>query len=302
MTPVRYATAAAFKQALETRLRSASSSGTDFARRRQLLVFQRLLARITVEFGDAVTLKGGLVVELRVDRARTTKDVDLRLVGSPVDLLERLQRAAQLELGDFMRFEIVAHGEHPEIANEGMVYEGRRYRVACSVAGKPYGQPFGLDIGFADPIFGEPDVVQAEDVLGFAGIPPGSLRLYPLETHVAEKLHAYTLPRKRPNSRVKDLPDIALLASVREIALDDLQHALRQTFAARKTHELPRSLPSPPSAWVAPYARMAFDDELRWPDMPTLVRAVGDFLDPALSGAGAPIWRPSEWCWGVMVP
>ncbi|MBL8717343.1 MAG: nucleotidyl transferase AbiEii/AbiGii toxin family protein [Myxococcales bacterium] len=129
MTPIRYATAAAFKQALETRLRSASSSGTDFARRRQLLVFQRLLTRITVEFGDAVTLKGGLVVELRVDRARTTKDVDLRLVGSPVDLLERLQRAAGLELGDFMRFEIVAHAEHPEIANEGMVYEGRRYRV-----------------------------------------------------------------------------------------------------------------------------------------------------------------------------
>lgn len=302
MTPIRYATAAAFKQALETRLRSASSSGTDFARRRQLLVFQRLLTRITVEFGDAVTLKGGLVVELRVDRARTTKDVDLRLVGSPVDLLERLQRAAGLELGDFMRFEIVAHAEHPEIANEGMVYEGRRYRVACSVAGKPYGQPFGLDIGFADPIFGEPDVVQAEDTLGFAGIPPGSLRLYPLETHVAEKLHAYTLPRQRPNSRVKDLPDIALLASVREISLADLQQALRQTFAARKTHALPTSLPAPPSAWVAPYARMALDDELHWKDLTTLVRAVGDFLDPALRGVGAPIWRPSEWCWGVMVP
>jgi hypothetical protein len=27
-----------------------------------------------------------------------------------------------------------------------MVYEGQRYRVACALAGKPYGQPFGLDI------------------------------------------------------------------------------------------------------------------------------------------------------------
>jgi hypothetical protein len=38
----RYATAAAFKQAVETRLRSTSSNGNDFARKRQLLVFDRL--------------------------------------------------------------------------------------------------------------------------------------------------------------------------------------------------------------------------------------------------------------------
>jgi hypothetical protein len=79
----RYATAAAFKQAVENRLRSASSNGVDFARRRQLLVFDRFLARITRELGDSAMLKGGLVVELRVERARTTKDIDLRLVGPP---------------------------------------------------------------------------------------------------------------------------------------------------------------------------------------------------------------------------
>lgn len=69
-----YRTAAAFKQALEQRLRTGSISGIDFARRRQLVVFDRFLARIAVEFGDAVTLKGGLAVELRIERARTTKD------------------------------------------------------------------------------------------------------------------------------------------------------------------------------------------------------------------------------------
>jgi hypothetical protein len=65
-----YATDAAFKQALEARLRASSSSGGDFSRRRQLLVFERFLARITREFGDRVMLKGGVVVELRVERAR----------------------------------------------------------------------------------------------------------------------------------------------------------------------------------------------------------------------------------------
>jgi hypothetical protein len=119
-----------------------------------------------------------------------------------------------------------------------MVYEGQQYRVTCVFAGKPYGQPFGLDIAFADPIPGEPDVVTADDVLGFAGIEPPTLRLYPIETHIAEKLHPYTLPRKRPNSRVKDLPDIALLAGVREIDGEQLRRALEQTFGSRKTHAL----------------------------------------------------------------
>lgn len=59
-----YQTAAAFKQGLEQRLRATSSSGVDHARRRQLVVFDRFLARIALELGDAVTLKGGLAVEL----------------------------------------------------------------------------------------------------------------------------------------------------------------------------------------------------------------------------------------------
>ncbi len=292
-----YATAAAFKQAVETRLRSSSSNGTNFGRRRQLLVFDRFLARITRELGDSVILKGGLVVELRVERARTTKDIDLRLVGSPIGLLERLRRAAELELGDFMVFTVARDAEHPAITTEGMVYEGQRYRVSCTLAGKPYGQPFGLDIAFADPIFGEPDVATAADVLGFAGIEPPTVRLYPVETHIAEKLHAYTLPRKRPNSRVKDLPDIALLAGVREIKAEHLRGALEQTFTSRKTHVLPLSVPPPPASWAAPYARMVEEDELTWSDLATLTHAVAAFLAPVLDGSSSRMWTPSMWRW-----
>lgn len=79
MTNSRYATPAAFKQALEQRLRNNSASGVDLARRRQLVVFERLLARVHIAADDTVILKGGLVLELRLQRARTTKDVDLDL-------------------------------------------------------------------------------------------------------------------------------------------------------------------------------------------------------------------------------
>ena len=95
-----YRTAAAFKQALEQRLRTASTSGVDFARRRQLVVFDRFLARIALELGDAVTLKersvariaavvGAIAVQLRratplVLAGHHERDIDLLLAIRPV--------------------------------------------------------------------------------------------------------------------------------------------------------------------------------------------------------------------------
>ena len=152
MTTRTYTSPQSFKQALEQRLRSASKSGADFARRRQLLVFDRFLARIVAVLGDAVLLKGGLVLELRLERARTTKDIDLRLTGTPDGVLARLQEAGRRELGDFMAFEIHPDAEHPTIQNDGMQYEGLRFRAECRLAGRLYGQRFGVDVAFAGRI------------------------------------------------------------------------------------------------------------------------------------------------------
>lgn len=171
MTPRTYASPESFKTALEQRLRASAKTGTAFARKRQLLVFDRLLARIDAVFGDAATLKGGLVLELRLERARTTKDVDLRITGSPATVLAKLQEAGRRDLGDFMTFEVVPDELHPEIQNDGMQYEGLRFRAACTVAGKIYGQRFGIDVVFGGPILGTPDLVVATDVPS-----PSSLR------------------------------------------------------------------------------------------------------------------------------
>lgn len=297
MSPRIYSSAESFKQALEQRLQSSSKNGFDFTRRRQLLVFDRFLARVVATVGDAATLKGGLVLELRVERARTTKDVDLRMVGSPSELLAKLQRAGRLDLHDFMAFEIVPDAQHPEILTDAAQYEGLRFRAKCNLAGKIYGQPFGVDVGFGDPMFGEPDVVVGDDVLGFAGVSPPTLRLYPLETHIAEKLHAYTMPRQRPNSRVKDLPDLALLASVRRIDAKCLRAALEQTFVFRKTHPLPTSLPAPSEAWQTPYAAMAREDQLAWPTLEAVTKAAQAFMDSVLEKPVDATWDPAEWIW-----
>jgi len=106
-------------------------------------------------------------------------------IGSPDDILARLQEAGRRDLGDFLTFEVGPDEDHPEIQNDGMPYDGLRFRAECKLARKVYGQPFGVDVAFGDPILGEPAIVVAEDVLAFAGIAPPTLRLYPIETHLA---------------------------------------------------------------------------------------------------------------------
>jgi len=123
------------------------------------------------------------------------------------------------------------------------------------------------------------------------------LRLYPIETHLAEKLHAYTMPRSRPNSRVKDLPDIALLATAQPIDAQRLRAALEQTFTFRKTHALPAKVPAPLGAWTTPYAAMAREDQLAWLTLDEVTTTAQTFLDPVLAGAFDATWEPERWSW-----
>ena len=50
MTPRTYASPEAFKQALEQRLRTSAMTCAEFARRRQLIVFDRFLARVVATY------------------------------------------------------------------------------------------------------------------------------------------------------------------------------------------------------------------------------------------------------------
>lgn len=292
-----YATDLAFKAAIEQRLRNeVATSGMHLVRLRQLLVFDRYLARVFAVFQDAAMLKGGLVLELRLERARATKDIDLRLMGDPDDVLRKLREAGRMDLGDYISYKVQPDPRHPAIRAEGLSYEGRRYRGEALLAGKLYGMPFGIDVALAEPLVGSPETVKGSRFLAFAGLEPASFRIYPVETHVAEKLHAYTLPRERPNSRVKDLPDLALLASSRSIDARRLRAAIDETFRHRGTHQVPGEFPDPPESWSPIYASMAENDDLAWKTLEELTNAVKFFLSPVLKGRSGH-WDPGEWTW-----
>lgn len=68
MTSRRYLTPDAFKQALETRLRSAATQqGISMNRMRQRLIFERFLVRVFAVLGERALLKGGVALESTAD-------------------------------------------------------------------------------------------------------------------------------------------------------------------------------------------------------------------------------------------
>lgn len=208
-------------------------------------------------------LKGGLVPELRLERARTTKDVDLRLAGSSGDVLERLQASGALDLGDFMRFEVAPDPDTLEIVGDGVQYDGHRFRAECRLAGKVYGARFGVDVALGVLFRGTSRRSRAMTSSASPGSHRRNCASFRSRPTLAEKLHTYTMLRSRPNTRVKDLPDLALLGTIRSLEAARVREAIERTFGSRHVHPVPARLPPPPEAW-APRSGPAWSRRPRW--------------------------------------
>ena len=110
----QYATAGAFRTALEARLNEqARRDGVDLHRLRRQVAFDRLLARMfdpSQPVRDGWVLKGGYALEMRFHMARSTMDLDLTVrtaqgrSGDSSSLRERLQIASSIERPDFFTF------------------------------------------------------------------------------------------------------------------------------------------------------------------------------------------------------
>jgi predicted nucleotidyltransferase component of viral defense system len=298
MSARRYATPSQFKEALEARLsKKAQAAGVKIEHVRQRFVFERFLARLAAHFGDRVVLKGGVALSLRLPGARVTRDVDVRLSGNADHFLVEIRSAVQVTHdADFLAFTVEPDAHHPTIEAEGMKYGGRRFRVAAALAGKVYGTRFGVDVAVGDRMTRPPEIITGSDFLEFVSIPRVQIHAYAREAHLAEKLHALTAVRARVNTRVKDLPDLALLAMTGPFESRAVREAIHATFTLRSTHLPPTAIAAPPESWRVPYARMAQENALRWASLDGVLAAVRSFLDPVLRGEDG-VWDPDTWSW-----
>lgn len=242
---MKYATAAAFRTALEERLRqqSVSARHSSLIRLRKLVVFDRLLARLLIVAPDRWIVKGGVALDFRFgDRARTTQDLDLARQDSEEAATADLIAAQSVELGDFFTF-VIRKSIAFDAAIEGPTI---RYQVVADVDSRKF-ESVGMDIAFSDPLPSAPDLLRGPDLLGFAALQPVQVPALPLEQHLAEKLHAYTRIYKgnRESTRVKDLVDLILIQSVAAFEASRLQAVIEETFVGRTTHRPPMVLPPP---------------------------------------------------------
>ena len=268
---MKFTTAANFRTSLETRLGNrARAEGKDVNRLRMQVAFERFLARI-FHSQEAWVLKGGYALEVRLhERARSTVDLDLGATAQ-ADFLTVLQQAASTPLGDYFEFTVRGQGTGLLGPPEG----GQRFHVESRLAGRTFAR-FHVDLGLGDVLTSEPDWIEGQVDLDFADLPRTRLRVYPLATHFAEKVHAFTRPRER-QTRVKDLVDLALLLTLNFPADEATLAALRATFERYGSHDLPPQMPAAPAAWATPFQQLATQTGLEPRDLSFWEQQLADF-------------------------
>ncbi len=281
MPSTKYKTAGAFRKALEERLKRISlAEQVDLSRLRRRISFDRLLARLFREPQAPWALKGGYALELRFKAARSTVDIDLtvrrvtNVGGSDTNEVVRdmLQSAANIPLGDSFEFVIGS----PVMDLMAAPYGGSRYRIEARMDERIFAR-FHLDAGIGDVVMEPLETITCRDWLGFAGIESSCVQMIAREQQFAEKVHAYTLPRSSPNSRIKDLVDIALLIESGSLDKRRVLDALHLTFERRGTHRLTGDLVPPPADWQIPFQALAKECGLS-PDLTAAFRAVERFF------------------------
>lgn len=262
MTQHAYTTATAFRAALEERLKNHSrKTGIDLQRLRRQVAFDRFLNRLFLHFAGDLLLKGGYAMELRLEHARATKDIDLIINASAVGdrenqdrvIQQKLQDAVVKNVDDFFEFLIGV----PTMDLEAVPYGGSRYPIEALLDGRLFVR-FPIDVVLSSLFIKPIETIKSHAWLDFAGIEQVPFPIISQEQQFAEKLHAYTLPQvERVNSRVKDVVDMVFLIRTGKIDKEKLKLAIQKTFEYRASHTMPETLPQPPSGWEPQFRRLA---------------------------------------------
>jgi len=300
-----YRSSAAFRQALDARLKPmARERHLSVARLRKEIAFDRLLARLLMVAPDRWVLKGGVALDHRLgDRARATNDIDLGRRDNIAAATTDLQEATKVDLGDYLSYAIQLSKDLSGLREEGVA---ARYHAQVTL-GRRLFENTVIDVGFDAPPAAQVDYLVGRDLLSFAGLPAVPIPTLPLAYHIAEKVHAYTGTygrEGRGSTRVKDLIDLALIATSSTIEAVALVAALEATFARRGTHALPSALPVPPSEppmgqiWSVAYTKMASDvglDDRVAQGHATAARCVDPVLNRSCGDAAR--WNPATEVW-----
>jgi predicted nucleotidyltransferase component of viral defense system len=216
----------------------ARESKTPYAKILTEFLLERLAVRLVSapDLGGRLVFKGGYV-SLRVyDSPRYTIDLDALLRrGSLESVTLDAQVAAESDFGDGAWFRLEKTVDLETQGEYGGLRLVLRAGLGEALPKLKKAQIVHLDIGKGDPVTPAPIEVETPYLLGRGSL---SWRVYPVETTVAEKLHALIV-RGSESSRSKDIFDLSLLLEKCDGAV--LKRALQETFRHRGD-ELPSDL------------------------------------------------------------
>ncbi len=149
---MRYATAAAFRRALEQRLLTQSNElDIPLIRLRKLVVFDRLMARLAAVALGRWVLKGAVALHFRSGpQFRTTKDLDLGRQDDEEAATADFRLAQSTDLGDYFSFN-VERTARLDPALEGVAV---RYHVSAELDGRAF-EDVTVDVGFGEGSWSE---------------------------------------------------------------------------------------------------------------------------------------------------
>jgi len=238
-----YATPAAFRAAVESRLRQrARRLGVPAYILRRQAALERLIVRLTKVAPDRWAIKGGMALETRFgERARVSIDLDADHARGAEAARADLQRAAVEDVGDHFAFALVT-SETLLAAGERLAV---RYVLHAALAGRSF-EPVQVDVTMSCPSPWDAQPAERPGLLADLGLGPIALSLVPLERQVAEKLHAVTRTyRGGGTTRARDLVDLLLIHQHGHLDPAALPNAICDVFRRRATHPVPARLLPP---------------------------------------------------------
>jgi len=263
-----------------------------------VLAIDRLLVRLLQAAPGRWVVKGGYANQLRrPDDARFTEDLDLRIEAAIETAPELLASGFAVDLSDDFSYE-VALSPAPL---EGPPGGGLRFVVVARLAGTELVR-FKVDVSAADAVIGELESYFSDPILERLGFERARFPVYPVNQHVAEKLHALTLPRDVENTRARDLVDLAWFTRRFTFRSEALAVACIATFERRATHPWPPVIDVPPESWSRPYAAWRAELDLPEPTPAGAAWSVRHFFEPVYFGVRGLSWSPAAQEWTRYMP
>ncbi|WP_237774666.1 nucleotidyl transferase AbiEii/AbiGii toxin family protein [Actinosynnema sp. ALI-1.44] len=223
---------------------------------------RRLLARVFHVDGDSWVLKGGQALLVRWPRARYSTDVDLFRACDDAtvdDAVVALIEAASTNLDDHLRF------DHLDTSRETAANRPSRKVRFKAMFGLKQLSVVSVDV-VAAGLHPRGELVVEKLTAPFTvdSGPWPTIRMWPLEDHVADKVAAmYERHGERlgPSTRFKDLVDLVFIAHNSALNGTITHAALRAEVNRRRaagTHlTLPTEFEVPSPAWIAGYRAQA---------------------------------------------